>query len=205
MHKFPTSSRNGTKQIVTSLLQNNGFRYHPVKWRSFPYSSSQYQSFISLSPTCHQNYYRRCYLWLDDVKKLLEKDNLEDGEWISWAAYHASITEPPLFPPSQSRCWHCLWSLAPAQLWLGMQWKFSVSQPSIWIQIRLLLWLWIKHFFLLTGHSQEEFVEVSFLVILVPMYTETIGQSATIIPRPVRVIEIVQGAAFPELSHSVLQ
>ena len=29
------------------------------------------------------------YQWLDDVKKLLEKDNLEDGEWISWAAYHA--------------------------------------------------------------------------------------------------------------------
>ena len=40
------------------------------------------------------------YRWLDDVKKLLEKDNLEDGEWISWAAYHASITEPPPFPPS---------------------------------------------------------------------------------------------------------
>ena len=33
------------------------------------------------------------YHWLDHVKKL-EKDNLEDGEWISWAAYHASITEP---------------------------------------------------------------------------------------------------------------
>ena len=42
------------------------------------------------------------YQWLDHVKKL-QKDNLEDGEWISRAAYHASITaEPPPFPPSQS-------------------------------------------------------------------------------------------------------
>ena len=29
------------------------------------------------------------------IKKLLEKDNPEDGEWISWAAHHASIEEPP--------------------------------------------------------------------------------------------------------------
>ena len=35
------------------------------------------------------------YQCLDDVKKLLEKDNLDDGEWISCAAYHASIEEPP--------------------------------------------------------------------------------------------------------------
>ena len=33
----------------------------------------------------------------------------------------------------------------------------------------------------------------------------TRGQPATIIPRPARVIEIYQGASFPELSHSVLQ
>ena len=42
------------------------------------------------------------YQWLDYVKKLLEKDNLEYGEWIFWAAYHARITEPPPFLPSQS-------------------------------------------------------------------------------------------------------
>ena len=33
----------------------------------------------------------------------------------------------------------------------------------------------------------------------------TRGQPATIIPRPARVIEIFQGAYFPEVSHSVLQ
>ena len=42
------------------------------------------------------------FQWLDDVNKLLEKNNLHDGEWISWATYLASITEPPLFPPFQS-------------------------------------------------------------------------------------------------------
>ena len=34
---------------------------------------------------------------------------------------------------------------------------------------------------------------------------KTTGQSATMIPRPARVIEILQGAYFPEVSHSVLQ
>ena len=33
----------------------------------------------------------------------------------------------------------------------------------------------------------------------------TRGQPATIIPRPARVIEMLQGAYFPEVSHSVLQ
>ena len=33
----------------------------------------------------------------------------------------------------------------------------------------------------------------------------TRGQPATIIPRPARVIEILQGAYFPEVSHSALQ
>ena len=42
-------------------------------------------------------------------------------------------------------CWHCL-CLPPAQLWLGMQWKFSATQPSIWILIKALLWLRINHF-----------------------------------------------------------
>ena len=42
------------------------------------------------------------YQWLDDVNKLLEKDNLEDEKWISWATYHDSLTEPPPFPTSQS-------------------------------------------------------------------------------------------------------
>ena len=33
----------------------------------------------------------------------------------------------------------------------------------------------------------------------------TRGQPATIIPRPARVMEILQGAYFPDVSHSVLQ
>ena len=36
-------------------------------------------------------------------------------------------------------------------------------------------------------------------------HVKTRGQPATIIPRPARVIEILQGAYFPEVSHSVLQ
>ena len=35
--------------------------------------------------------------------------------------------------------------------------------------------------------------------------SKTRGQPATIIPRPAQVIEILQGAYFPEVSHSVLQ
>ena len=38
-----------------------------------------------------------------------------------------------------------------------------------------------------------------------PPPTKTRGQPATIIPRPARVIEILQGAYFPGVSHSVLQ
>ena len=34
---------------------------------------------------------------------------------------------------------------------------------------------------------------------------QTRGQPATIIPRPASVIEILQGAYFPEVLHSVLQ
>ena len=34
---------------------------------------------------------------------------------------------------------------------------------------------------------------------------ETRGQQASITPRTARVIEILQGAYFPEVSHSVLQ
>ena len=40
--------------------------------------------------------------WLDDGDKVLEKNNLQNAELISWATYLASITEPPPFPPFQS-------------------------------------------------------------------------------------------------------
>ncbi|XP_014676237.1 PREDICTED: uncharacterized protein LOC106816189 [Priapulus caudatus] len=42
------------------------------------------------------------YVWLERVISLLPKQNIKAGEWISWAAYYASITEPPVTPPAKS-------------------------------------------------------------------------------------------------------
>ncbi len=61
------------------------------------------------------------YQWLERVRNLLVKDNLEAEEWISWAAYYASITEPTSSPQPGHTCCHCSQSPLLAPLWLGMQ------------------------------------------------------------------------------------
>ena len=42
------------------------------------------------------------YSWLEHVEGLLSQPTLSADDWISWAAYHASITEAPTNPPSRS-------------------------------------------------------------------------------------------------------
>ena len=40
--------------------------------------------------------------WPEQVRTLLSKHSLEAREWISWATYYASITEPPATPPTKA-------------------------------------------------------------------------------------------------------
>jgi hypothetical protein len=42
------------------------------------------------------------YMWLEQVQFILSKQTLEDGKWFSWAAYYASIAEPPHTLPTKS-------------------------------------------------------------------------------------------------------
>ena len=117
------------------------------------------------------------YQWLADVKKVLEKDSLEDGEWISWAAYHASITEPPPFPPSQSymlplfmesptsptMALHAMKIIRDATNYLNPnQTPVMVADQPLFFLTKKLQWKF----------SQTELGEDSFLVILGPMHTE---------------------------------
>lgn len=41
------------------------------------------------------------YAWLES-QKLLFQQTLDPGEWISWTAYYASITETPATPSTKS-------------------------------------------------------------------------------------------------------
>ena len=42
------------------------------------------------------------FRWLEHVKGLLTKPILESQDWISWAAYEASCSQPPTSPPATS-------------------------------------------------------------------------------------------------------
>ena len=42
------------------------------------------------------------YSWLETVRCSLAKQKLERNEWISWAAYYASKSDPPVTPPATS-------------------------------------------------------------------------------------------------------
>lgn len=63
------------------------------------------------------------YTWLERVKVLLSKETLEEGDWISWAAYFASMTESPHTPPSKSYMLPLFTesSNSPIMVWHGMK------------------------------------------------------------------------------------
>ena len=107
------------------------------------------------------------YQWLDDVKKLLVK--MENGS-LGLRTMPASQNHLQIHHLNRTCC-HCLWSLPPVQLWLGMQWKFSFPQASIWKLIRPLLWLRIKQFFLWPSNSNGKFLKLILVKILTLYFT----------------------------------
>lgn len=117
------------------------------------------------------------YKWLERVRNLLGKENLEAGEWISWAAYHASNTEPvssppaesymlPLFtesPTSPTMAWHAMKVLCEAINYLNPgQTPVIVADQPLFTLAKKLQWKF----------PQTELGEDSFLVTLGPMHTE---------------------------------
>ena len=72
------------------------------------------------------------YTWLENLKSSLSKQTLERDEWISWAAYFASITEPPTTPPTKSYMLPLFTESSnnPAMVWHGMK---IISQATNYI------------------------------------------------------------------------
>ena len=150
------------------------------------------------------------FQWLNNVNKLLEKNNLEDGEWISWATYHANITEPPPFPLSQSytlplfiefptsptMAWHAMKILSAATKYLNPH-----QTPVMVGDQRHKCCLWPRSY---NGnslkHNLVKIISWSYLAQCIQQNKRPAGHYN---PRPVRVIEI--GQVHPELSHFVLQ
>ena len=60
---------------------------------------------------------------LENLKSSLSKQTLERDEWISWAAYFASITEPPTTPSTKSYMLPLFTDSSnnPAMVWHGMK------------------------------------------------------------------------------------
>ena len=117
------------------------------------------------------------YQWLERVRNLLVKENLEAGQWISWAAYYASITEPTSFIPSKSymlplftesptsptMAWHAMNVLRQTINYLNPgQTPVMVADQPLFTLAKKLQWKF----------PQTELGENSFLVTLGPMHTE---------------------------------
>ena len=105
------------------------------------------------------------------------KEHLEAGEWISWAAYYASIAEPvsfiptksymlPLFtesPTSPAMAWHAMKVFCQAINYLNPgQTLVMVADQPLFTLAKKLQWKF----------PQTQLGEDSFLVILGPMHTE---------------------------------
>ena len=58
--------------------------------------------------------------WLNLVKNKISQEEMEPGQWISWAASHASIAQPRSTPPAHSTCCLSSWNPLQAQRWLSM-------------------------------------------------------------------------------------
>jgi hypothetical protein len=57
---------------------------------------------IQLPSDIPSNILNEEYEWLKKVQSAVYKEALEKDEWISWAAYNASIMETPAHPPLRS-------------------------------------------------------------------------------------------------------
>ncbi len=117
------------------------------------------------------------YVWLDRVRNLLTKQTLEPGEWISWAAYYASITQPPATPPTKSYMLPLFTASpnSPAMIWHGMkvlrqaisylnpgQTPVMVADQPLFTLAKKLQWKFPQ-----TDHGED-----SYLVTLGAMHTE---------------------------------
>ncbi|KAL7395746.1 hypothetical protein ABVT39_022389 [Epinephelus coioides] len=117
------------------------------------------------------------YQWLERVRNLLVKENLEVEEWISWAAYYASITEATSHPPSKSymlplftesptshtMAWHAMKVLRQTISYLNPgQTPVMVADQPLFTLAKKLQWKF----------PLAELGEDSFLVTLGPMHTE---------------------------------
>ena len=117
------------------------------------------------------------YQWLENVSNLLDKQNLESAEWISWAAYFASTMEPtktppaksymlPLFtesPTSPTMAWHAMKLLREAINHLNPgQTPVIVADQPLFTLAKKLQWKF----------PQTDLSEDSFVVTLGPMHTE---------------------------------
>ena len=118
------------------------------------------------------------YTWFQKVRSILWEQTLEANEWISWAAYYASITEPPatsltksyMLPLSTES------SNSPAMVWHGMKVlhqaisNINPGQTPVMVADQPLFTLAKK---LQWKYPQTEHGEDSFLVTLGTMHTET--------------------------------
>ena len=118
------------------------------------------------------------YTWFQKVRSILWEQTLEANEWISWAAYYASITEPPATPPTKSYMLPLSTesSNSPAMVWHGMKVlhqaisNINPGQTPVMVADQPLFTLAKK---LQWKYPQTEHGEDSFLVTLGTMHTET--------------------------------
>ncbi len=124
----------------------------------------------------HTSIIEESYVWLERVRTLSQQV-IEPGEWISWAAYHASITEPPATPPTKSYMLPIFIesSNSPIMVWHGMtvlhraisylnpgQTPVMVADQPLFTLAKKLQWKFPQ-----TDHGED-----SFLVTLGAMHTE---------------------------------
>ena len=117
------------------------------------------------------------YTWLEKVRSTLWEQALEANEWISWAAYYASITEPPATYPTKSYLLPLFIesSNSPAMVWHWMKVlcqainNINSGQTPVMVADQPLFTLAEK---LQLKYPHTEHGEDSFLVTLGAMHTE---------------------------------
>ena len=150
------------------MLPNDAVIYVPAHGtNSHPFPASR-----SLN-----NILQEGYTWLEKVRSILCDQILEANEWTSWAAYYASITEPPATSPTKSYMLPLFIesSNSPVMVWHGMkvlrqainnidpgQTPVMVANQRLFTLAKKLQWKY-PH----TEHGKD-----SFLVTLGAMHTE---------------------------------
>ena len=117
------------------------------------------------------------YAWLEKVRSILWEQTLEANEWIAWAAYYVSITEPPATSPTKSYMLPLFTesSNSLAMVWHGMKVlrqainNINPGQTPVMVADQPLFTLAKK---LQWKYPQTEHGEDSFLVTLGAMHTE---------------------------------